>query len=87
MRLGQRTTLERRRSAVIDRDELDTWLRERDLMLIKNSYFADVTRELAHARHSVTRWGIENERLRQVIAEYETGAQAILDTIAEQVSR
>ena len=48
----------------IDRDALDAWMRERGLMLIRKSYFATLTRELAQARQTATRLHEENDRLR-----------------------
>lgn len=39
--------------ATIDRDALDEWMRERGLMLIRHSYFADLTRQLAEAQATI----------------------------------
>src|SRR5689334_4539428 len=51
----------------VDRDALDDWMRERDLMLISKRQFADLTCELARARQTATRLHGEVERLRAVV--------------------
>jgi hypothetical protein len=55
----------------VDREELDAWMRERNLTLISNEHFADLTRQLALARHSATVNHTEADQLRTQLAEHQ----------------